>query len=151
MSVLFCTTNQHKIIQAQVALKKHGISIEQLSIDVDEVQSADPNYIIEHKAQSMFAKVGKPLIVSDDSWRIPALNGFPGAYMKHVNHWFSPKDWIAIMEQHDDKRIFLERRLAYTDGTDITLFEDVEERQFLESYSAKDGGRIYPTRDCSTR
>lgn len=142
MTFLFCTTNSHKFTVAKHACDEYKIAIEQLHVEVDEVQSEDPIYILEHKARSMYEKVKKPLLVSDDSWNIPALNGFPGPYMKSINKWFAPEDWLSIMSQHSDKRIFLECRLAYIDETGIAIFEDIQEREFLKEVSPIEGVNI---------
>lgn len=142
MSLLFCTTNTDKFELGSRSFQKHGLILEQLQIEVDEVQSEDPYYILDHKIRSIYEKVKRPLIVTDDSWNIPALGGFPGAYMKSVNHWLAPDDWLNLMSTHEDKRIFLESRLAYIDESGVKNFEDSQERKFLDKVSETDGVSI---------
>ena len=39
------------------------------------------------------------------TWEIPALRGFPGAYMHPVNDWFTAGDWLRLMHGIADRRI----------------------------------------------
>lgn len=143
MKLLFCTTNELKFDIAKISCKQHRIDVEQIIIDLPEIQSEDPVAIIKQKALDAFAQIQKPVLVRDDSWSIPALNGFPGPYMKAMNHWFDGQDWINIMSKYKDRRIYLESRLAFVDRAGlITIFEDTYERKFLTKPSDKPGVSI---------
>ncbi len=138
MSLIFCTSNQEKLKHAQFACQKHGINLVQIDNQIDEIQSEDLVAIIKHKATSMFDAIQKPLVVSDDSWSIPALNGFPGPYMKSMNHWFTAQDWLNIMQSYTNRQIFLTARLAYIDNSGlITIFEETDELKLLNFASEK--------------
>ncbi len=143
MSLIFCTSNPDKLKFAKLACQKHGVELEQIDNQVDEVQSEDPIEIIKHKAKSVFDKINKPLLVSDDCWSIPALNGFPGPYMKSMNHWFTASDWLKIMKNYQDKTIYLTARLAYINKNGlITIFEETHERKFIDQASSRPGTPI---------
>lgn len=121
---LLCATgNVQKFNLGKIAFDKQGIDLEQVFIDIDEIQGEDPEIILADKAKKAFAVVGAPVIVSDDSWSIPALNGFPGAYMKSMNHWLQPEDFINLMKDKDDRTIYLDQRLAYIDHDGIVTFD----------------------------
>jgi XTP/dITP diphosphohydrolase len=122
MSLLCATSNNQKFALGQHAFMQHNNTLEQILIDIDEIQGEDAEVILRDKAKKAFAIVGKPVLVSDDSWDIPALNGFPGAYMKSMNHWFSPADFINLIRDKEDKTIYLEQRLAYIDASGIVTF-----------------------------
>ena len=122
-TLLFATGNNQKFAIAQHLCESAGISLEQFSLDSDEIQSEDPEYIIRDKAARKFALTGnQPVIVSDDIWDIPALNGFPGAYMKYVDHWFSPQQILDLMTRVTDRRIYLHQYLAYKDSSTFKIF-----------------------------
>lgn len=123
-SLIFATGNNEKFSIAQAACRPHGIELIQQSAGTEEIQSEDLEYIIRHKAETIFAKLGRPVIVSDDSWQVPALNGFPGPYMKSIDHWFTPQDWLDLMARHDDRRIILVQQLAYCDNNGCTVFRN---------------------------
>ncbi len=140
MSLIFCTTNNHKFATASDACRKRNIDLEQIVIEIDEIQSEDPKLVLEHKINAIYDKVGKPLIVSDDSWSIPALNGFPGIYMKSMNFWFSAQDWLNIMSQYQDKTIYLNARLTYIDEyRNMTFFEETRQMRFVDKLTGTPG------------
>ena len=98
--------------------------MKQAKIEIDEIQGEDPKIIIEDKARRAYAKLKKPVVVSDDSWNMPALNGFPGPYMKSINHWFTPQDFLRLMEGIADRTVILHQYLAYYDGHQLRIFSN---------------------------
>lgn len=122
-TVICATTNDHKFGIGKATLHAYDISLVQKLIDIDEIQGEDADLIIRDKVHKAYNEVGEPVVVTDDTWDIVALNGFPGPYMKSVNHWFAPQDFIDLMAHKSDRRIFLHQFLAYFDGKDITVFK----------------------------
>ncbi len=123
--ITFVTSNQRKMIEARAACEPMGIAVEQLVLDFDEIQSADPLKVTRHKAESAFALAQKAIVVCDTSWDIPGLNGFPGAYMKDVVHWFEPQDWINLMRDKTDRRTSFIETIIYKDAYQIKEFSKV--------------------------
>ncbi len=122
MKIIFVTGNKRKIWQAETCLEPLGIKVEQLEIDVPEIQAHDPVEISLAKAKAAYEKVKTPLVVCDHSWAIPALNGFPGGYMKDVNLWFQSEDYLALMKDKTDRRIILTETVVFTDGEQGKVF-----------------------------
>jgi XTP/dITP diphosphohydrolase len=120
--LIFSTGNTMKFTNGKVACNRYGIDLKQIPLKVDEIQDESTEYIITDKAKRSFAELGQPVVVSDDSWEIPGLNGFPGAYMKYLNSWFTPENFIDLTKPLVDRRIFLQSRLAYADGKQVKLF-----------------------------
>lgn len=118
----FSTGNSQKFAIAQAACAPLGLDLIQNTFDIDEIQGEDPEVIIRDKAQKAFEHVGGPVIVSDDSWNIPGLNGFPGAYMKSMDHWFRPEDFLNLTRPLEDRRIILIQMLAYQDAEHFRIF-----------------------------
>lgn len=129
--ILFATTNPRKIREANGALASFGIVAKPISIEVDEIQHRDPAEIVKAKALAAYAILQKPVVVSDTSWRIPALGGFPGGYMKDVGIWWDEKDWLAIMNRHNDKTAICSEGLAYYDGIILKDFSQDYKGCFL--------------------
>ena len=109
---------------AQTVCDKFNIKIKQASIDIDEIQGENPVIIVKDKAYRAYKVLSKPVVVSDDSWDIPALNGFPGPYMKSINHWFKPDDFLRLMNGIEDRSIILHQLLAYYDGYTMKVFSN---------------------------
>lgn len=122
MRLLCATTNPDKFGTGRASLRSYDIELEQIIIDVDEIQHEDAVAIIEDKAAKAFAILQKPVVVTDDSWSIPALGGFPGPYMKSINHWFAPDDFMRLMSGHTDREIVLHQLVAYTDDAETVVF-----------------------------
>lgn len=85
------------------------------------MKSPNLSFVIRARA---YEKLGKPVVVSDDSWDIRALKGFPGAYMKSINYWFTPQDFIRLMSGVKDRKIIIHQYLAYTDGKITKVFKN---------------------------
>lgn len=137
--VSFATTNREKlqIAQSVCAKSNSGISVQPVILEIDEIQGEDPEIIVRDKAKRAFEQFGKAVVVSDDSWDIRALNGFPGAYMKSINHWFIPEDFIRLMQGINDRHITLHQYLAYTDGTMTKVFHNDLTGQIISEVRGK--------------
>jgi len=122
-TIYFATANHEKIRMAQTLLKNSEIDLRPVELDIDEIQGEDPELIVRDKAQRAYDKLQMPVIVSDDTWHIKALNGFPGAYMKSINYWFTPDDFLRLMHGIEDRTILLRQYLAYTDGNITEIFK----------------------------
>ena len=123
-TVYFATSNHEKMLIAQTVCCKYKINVEQASIDIDEIQGEDPMIIVQEKAHRAYEGLSKPVVVSDDSWDIPALNGFPGPYMKSINKWFKSDDFLRLMSGIKDRSIILHQLLAYYDGSNMKVFRN---------------------------
>lgn len=129
--IIFATGNNEKFKIAHSICSSHGIELVQQPTEVDEIQSEDIDYILRDKAARAFEKLNTPVVVSDDAWSVPALKGFPGPYMKSIDHWFTPQDWLALMRNHEDQSITLIQQLAYHDGTECVVFRAEHPGRFL--------------------
>lgn len=114
-TLAFATGNKYKFHTAQEVMKQAGITLVQEIVEVDEIQGEDEEIITRDKAQKIYDILGRPILVNDDSWSIPGLNGFPGPYMKSINQWFTPDDFIRLTKDLTDRRIFLRQVTVYQD------------------------------------
>lgn len=130
--VLFTTKNQRKINEANDTLEEYGITVETVSVKTNEIQHHDPAEITKEKARAAFDVLKVPVVVSDTSWSIPALGGFPGGYMHDIGIWWSEQDWLNIMFGHEDKSIILQEHLAYYDGKGLVHFSQDYDGIFLD-------------------
>ena len=129
--VIYATGNTDKFTQARHVCDAAGITLVQKGLDVPELQSDDATVIARDKAVKAFDKFQHPIVISDDSWMIPGLNGFPGPYMKYINDWFSVDDWLNLTRPLSDRRIILRQVVAYAGDTGVELFSLDMEGQIL--------------------
>ena len=120
--IIFATSNPDKMQIATSVCSTFDIKVEFVRLDIDEIQGEDAEVIVRNKAKRAYDQLNMPVVVSDDSWDIKALNGFPGAYMKSINYWFKPEDFIRLMSSIKDRRVTLHQYLAYTDGNITEVF-----------------------------
>lgn len=118
----FITSNKNKIFLAQTNLKPLGIDITSQPFEIPEIQSDNDAEIATKKAVDAFAMLQKPLFVSDDSWYITSLRGFPGAYMKYMNQWLTAEDFLRLAEPYQNREVVLRQTLCFTDGTETKVF-----------------------------
>lgn len=130
-SILFATGNSRKISEATATLAPFNLTVEPVKVEIDEIQHHDPAEITRAKARAAYVVTGRPVVVSDTSWSIPALGGFPGGYMKDVGQWFEADDWLALMADKGDKRILCHEHVAYCDGEVVQHFEQTYEGRFI--------------------
>jgi XTP/dITP diphosphohydrolase len=140
--LLYATTNKIKFKKAEKIFSEVEIDLKRGDFDFEEIQVADGKKIALHKARQAFDFFKKPVIVSDDVWSIPALNGFPGPYMKEVDNWFEAEDWLNLMRSKADKRIKLISYVVYKDEKKEKTFVHESERRFISKerkFFSKDG------------
>lgn len=139
MKIVFITSNDEKIRDAQFALKPFGFEVVKETLEIDEIQHHEPINIALAKAESAYSQLRRPLVINDSSWSIPALNGFPGGYMKDVAAWFTSRDWLLLMKDREDKRIFLHEVVVYIDDNGPQIFETLREGKFVDTPAGNNG------------
>ena len=122
LTVLCATTSDHKFGIGRSLLGDYDITLKQRPVEIDEIQGEDAELIVRDKAAKAYAALLEPVIVTDTIWEIAALGGFPGAYMKSINHWFEPQDFIDLMSHKTDRRVVVQEYLAYCDGNQTVVF-----------------------------
>ncbi len=137
--IFYVTSNHHKFNSAKEMLKNHNIVVEQKVIDIPEIQSDSIEEIAIEKAKMAFEEVKQPLFVNDSGWIIPALNGFPGPYMKYINNWFAPEDFISLMKNKTDRTSILRQVIVYIDNGGLKIFENDSVGKILSQPSKVQG------------
>lgn len=130
--IIFATGNPRKIEEANKTLKDYDIVVKPIKIDINEMQHQDSAEITKAKARAAYELTNQPIVVSDTSWEIPVLGGFPGGYMKDVSAWFDAKDWISLMSRHLDKTIYCHEHIAYFDGEELRHFVSTYKGKFID-------------------
>lgn len=131
MSVTFVTGNDEKFAIAAASASAHGFTLEHASLDIDEIQGENSETIALDKAEKAFQILQKPIVINDDSWEIPGLNGFPGPYMKSVSQWFTPQDFINLTRGLEDKRAMLVQFIVYQDESGPHIIRNEFENRLL--------------------
>lgn len=103
-------------------LRDVPVTLIQEKVDIDEIQSSDGVRIATQKALDAYRIVQKPLFITDTFWSIPALNGFPGAYMKEVESWLTTDDFLRLLHGVSDRSIIAYDHIVYIENTATKIF-----------------------------
>ena len=131
MNISYVTGNTNKFLNAKDFFEKYNITITQQALKINEIQASDSIQIAIDKAEQAWAQTQMPLFVNDATWEIPVLKGFPGPYMKYINQWFDPDDFINLMQGKDDRRIILKDIIVFINKTGHTVFTNNHEGVIL--------------------
>ncbi|KKP43019.1 MAG: hypothetical protein A2639_01770 [Candidatus Staskawiczbacteria bacterium RIFCSPHIGHO2_01_FULL_34_27] len=115
MKIYLATTNKKKMLTAQKALSKYNIDLEMLELDyeVPEIQSFSVEEIAKFSAKFVANKEHKPVFVTDAAFFIESLNGFPGPFMKQINHYLSSQDILNLLKDKTNRKFKLIECLAF--------------------------------------
>ena len=122
----FVTSNNKKYASLAAQLEPLGINLKQLEFDFNEGRELNIESIALYKLnQAKQNFPGKKLIVDDRGFFIPALNGFPGPFVKLLLDTFSYKGIIKLMNGEADRRAIFSYAIGYFDGKEnIVLVTD---------------------------
>ncbi len=122
MKVHYITGNKGKFDDAKILFEKEKFTVIQKELKIDETQDIDSLMVAKNKAKQAWEILGKPLFINDASWSIKALKGFPGPYMKYINQWFTPEDFINLMKNKKDRAVILKDTIVYVDSDTVKTF-----------------------------
>lgn len=112
-TIYLVTKNESKLKVAQNALKVYGITVDQVAIDTLEIQSSSVEEVVKYSVQFAANKVGKPVIKGDVGFSVEALGGFPGPFIKFVNKWITPQQFINLYKNETNKKAYFTDALGY--------------------------------------
>jgi len=134
----YVTGNENKFANAKSFFDYYSIELIQSPLSIYEIQSNDSLEIAQSKINQAWEQLQEPLFINDACWIIPALNGFPGPYMKYINNWFNPQDFIDLMQGKTDRTIILRDTLIYKDSNSLQVFTNDHKGEILtEIYDGK--------------
>lgn len=131
LEIVFVTGNASKFKYARDHLKIHSIALTQKTLEIPEIQSESIKEIAVDKAKKAYQTLKRPIIVSDHGWHILSLNGFPGAFMKYINHWLTSRDLLNLMKAHKNREILFEEVICFVDKDLVKVFTKTQKGQIL--------------------
>jgi len=117
--IRFVTGNAKKLREVAAILEEEGLPLplQQISLDLDELQSDQPEKIAAAKCALAAEVTGGPVLVDDTSLCLEALGGCPGPFIK----WFcgdgKPRDLLArMLDGFESKRAYALSCMAFAVG-----------------------------------
>ena len=141
-TIYYITENKHKFETVRSFFEEQGTEISQKVLPIYEIQSNNGVEIAISKAKQAWDIIKEPLFVNDAFWIIPSLKGFPGPYMKYINDWFEPDDFLKLMNGKADRTIILRDTIVYIDENGQNVFTNDYHGEILEN--KYEGNYKYP-------
>jgi len=117
---IYITGNQNK---ADYLARMLGVTLEHHKLELDEIQSADPKEVIEHKVKQAYELLKRPVLVEDTSLFFTALNGLPGPFVKFfVTAIDGQNSMCRMLDGFDDRSAYASAIYAYYDGIELRTF-----------------------------
>jgi XTP/dITP diphosphohydrolase len=121
-SILFLTSNKHKVAEAKTILKPYGVNIVASSAKGDEIQSDSVVNVARKAAEAAYAKIRKPLFVEDSGLYVDALGGFPGAFSAYIYDKLSCEGILRLLNQQRQRSAKFTCAIAYCDARGTRIF-----------------------------
>jgi non-canonical purine NTP pyrophosphatase (RdgB/HAM1 family) len=117
---IFITGNQNK---ADYLSRTLGIQLDHHKLDLDEIQSADPRVVLEHKVRQAYETLNRPVLVEDTSLSFNALDGLPGPFVKFfVDAKDGLESMCRLLDGFSDRSAYASAIYGYYDGRQLCTF-----------------------------
>lgn len=100
MELFFVTSNQHKVEEAELALKGTPIKIYLLNAEKKEPEDWPLEKVAGNNAQRIAKLTNKTIIIEDTGVFFEAFDNFPGNQPKR---WFERLGYLGLLEKLDSK------------------------------------------------
>jgi inosine triphosphate pyrophosphatase len=108
----FVTGNAGKFREIQAIIPQ----LVQLKLDLDEIQSLDPQVVIEHKLAQAAAQHDGEFIVEDTSLSLTCLRGLPGTMIKWFEETVGVEGIADIALRYEDRSALAKVTIGYRDA-----------------------------------
>ena len=136
MKLLFATTNINKIREAEEIL---GVEIEGVKLEIDEIQTLDPEKAVKEKAKRAYEQFGKPILVEDASLFFSAWNGLPGVYIDSFLESVDNEGLIKMLRHEKNHRAKAVVCLAIYNGKNCKVYKGEIKGKISSSPKGKSG------------
>ena len=117
---VFITGNQNK---AEYLARVLGTKLRHEKIDLDEIQSTDPNVVVEHKVRQAYERLRQPVLVEDTSLVFTALGELPGTFVKFfVEVEDGLENMCRMLDGFTDRSAIASAVYGYYDGKIFKTF-----------------------------
>lgn len=142
--IFFVTSSDSKNSVASQILAEYKIKVTRIDAESPEIQSFDGKEISEFAAKFIAKQINKNVVKTDVSYSIPALNGFPGAFVKFVNKWLTAEDILKLMANKKDRSVIITQYLSYaTPKGNVITFKCVSKGRIFDDKPTNNAGTAF--------
>lgn len=130
MKLTYVTGNYGKFMEVKESFEKENLLIDYATLDIEEPDVNDINYIAKEKAKKAYEIIKSPVFVSDSGFFInnyPNHPGYPGAFVKRSGVANNIEELLQVMKDVKDRSCYFLDCITYYDG--------IEYKQFFEKVS----------------
>lgn len=114
------TSNKNKLREVQEIL---GINIESANLEIDEVQTLDPQGLARKKARAAYQKLQKPLIIEDTALFFDAWQDLPGVYINAFIKTVGCEGLVKMLQPFNNRHAYAQTTVAlYLDNNSCHTF-----------------------------
>lgn len=117
--IVFVTGNPGKVEEVRRFL---SIPVRHEALDLEELQSIDPDAVVRTKAESAFSILKAPVLVEDVSVTFTALGRLPGTFIKYFEQELGQEGLCRLLDGKD-RGCVATVRYGFHDGDTVTVFE----------------------------
>ena len=117
--LVFVTGNPGKVEEVRRFL---GMPVRHEKLDLEELQSIDPDIVVRRKAETAFSLLKEPLIVEDVSVTFKALGQLPGPFIKYFEEELGQEGLCRLLDGKE-RGCVATARYGYHDGSAVYVFE----------------------------
>ena len=117
--IIFVTGNPGKVEEVRRFL---SIPIRHEALDLEELQSIDPEAVVRTKAESAFRILKAPVLVEDVSVTFTALGRLPGTFIKYFEQELGQEGLCRLLDGKE-RGCVATVRYGFHDGEKVTIFE----------------------------
>ncbi len=139
MEVLFATSNENKVKEANKIGAEYGIKFKQVNLVYEEVRAESVRKVAEEGAKYVFSQIKRPIIVEDSGLFIDALNGFPGPYSAFAYHKIGSEGILKLMAGEKNRGAKFISAIGYADKNGVKVFEGEVEGLIVDSLRGDKG------------
>ncbi len=118
-NIVVVTSNKHKVAEINKIL---GTNYKVSPHDIPEIQSMNLDDVIGAKAKAAYGLFKKPVLVTDVSLEIEALNGLPGPFVKYFVQTIGAGGTAALLKNKTNKAKVTDA-LGLYDGKTLKIFK----------------------------
>lgn len=118
---VYITGNENK---ARFLAKLLGTELEHHKLDLYEIQSPNPEVVVEHKVRQAYEILKRPVLVEDTCMGLDALGGLPGPFIKFFIEQENGAEMICRMADGlPSRRATATTTFGYYDGKEVRFFQ----------------------------
>ncbi len=137
--IVLVTQNKHKLAELTPLFEEYKIPFETTSIEKFEIRSHDVEEIALAAAKHAYTTLGKPVVLDDTGFFVPALKGFPGAYAAFALKSIGYGGILKLLEGVQDRAAKFVTAVGFYDGEHLKTFVGEMNGKISKSPSGDEG------------